>query len=123
MFCDLKGDFAISIAVIGLIVGAIIGGAIGGYIAYNEAVNSGCEGWKLIGYTALGIGIGGIVGGTLGYTGGWVFTKLTGILGLSIINGNVFIITDVIVLGHFSNYVTTANELGYGYYQISESIV
>jgi hypothetical protein len=58
------------------------------------------------------------VGGFLGNGIGYALTKLTGVLGFSIINGNIYTITETIVLGH-TGYTTLGMTLGYGYFSFS----
>ncbi len=121
MYTDSTGYFAVSILVIGLVAGAIIGGAVGGVAAYNIAKNNDAEGWELAGWTLAGVAGGAAVGAALGYAGASAFSSATGILGFSIVKGNIFVITDTIVIGHFG-YASVGSGLGYGYYQISDEL-
>lgn len=106
---------------LGLLVGAVIGATVGGVAAYNIAKDQGAEGWALFGWTMAGIVGGGVVGAALGAGGGALLSKVTGILGLSIIKGNVFIVTNTMIIGHYG-YTTIGASLGYGYYQISDQL-
>lgn len=65
------------------------------------AKDQGAEGWELFGWTMVGIVGGGIVGGALGAGAGALVTKATGILGFSIVKGNVFVVTKTMVIGHY----------------------
>lgn len=121
MNVDPTGHFAISLTMIGLIVGAIIGATAGGIVAYNIAKDQGAEGWELFGWTMAGIVGGGIIGGALGAGAGALVTKATGILGLSIVKGNVFVVTKTMVLGHYG-YAALGTSLGYGFYEISDAL-
>ena len=56
-----------------------------------------------------------------GAIGGLVTTKLTGVLGFSIINGNIFTVTETMVLGHYG-YAELGLSLGYGFYQITDNL-
>ena len=118
---DPSGQVAISLTILGLIVGATIGAIVGGVLAYNVAKDSGAEGWELAGWTALGVLGGGIVGGALGAGAGLTVTKLTGVLGFSIVNGYSFTVTETMVLGHYG-YAELGSSLGYGFYQISDDM-
>ena len=118
---DPNGELAISLTVLGLIVGATLGAVIGGVAAYNAAEDSGAEGWELVGWTALGALGGGIIGGAVGAGIGAAITNATRILGFSIVKGNVFTVTQTMVLGH-RGYTALASSLGYGYYQISTAL-
>ena len=121
MNVDPSGHFAISLTMIGLIVGAVIGATAGGIAAYNIAKDQGAEGWKLFGWTIAGIVGGGIIGGALGAGAGALVTKATGILGLSIVKGNVFVVTKTMVLGHYG-YAALGTSLGYGFDEISDDL-
>ena len=121
MNVDPSGHFAISLTMIGLIVGAVIGATAGGIAAYNIARDQGAEGWKLFGWTIAGIVGGGIIGGALGAGAGALVTKATGILGLSIVKGNVFVVTKTMVLGHYG-YAALGTSLGYGFDEISDDL-
>jgi hypothetical protein len=121
MYTDGTGYFAVSILLIGLIAGAIIGATAGGIAANKIAKNNGAEGWELAGWTVAGIVGGGLVGGAIGYGAGALFSSATGILGFSVVEGNIFVVTDTIVIGHFG-YAGVASGYGYGYYQISDSL-
>ena len=118
---DPSGHFAISLTMLGLIIGAAIGATVGGIAAYNIAKDQGAEGWELFGWTMAGIVGGGIVGGALGAGAGALVTKATGILGFSIVKGNVFVVTKTMVIGHYG-YAALGSSLGYGYYQISDDL-
>ena len=118
---DPSGHFAISLTMLGLIIGAAIGATVGGIAAYNIAKDQGAEGWELFGWTMAGIVGGGIVGGALGAGAGALVTKATGILGFSIVKGNVFVVTKTMVIGHYG-YAALGSSLGYGYYQISDKL-
>ncbi len=120
-YCDPSGHFAISLTVLGLIAGSIIGGAIGGIAAYNTAKDNGVTGWDLFGWTMVGVLGGGIVGGVAGAGIGALVTKATGVLGYSIIKGNIFTVTKTMVIGHYG-YASVATSLGYGFYQISSEL-
>ena len=106
---------------IGLILGVAAGATAGGVIAYNVAQDRGAEGWELFGWTMAGIFGGGIIGGALGAGAGALATQITGVLGFSVVNGNIFTVTNTMVLGHFG-YTALASTLGYGYYQISDQL-
>lgn len=106
---------------LGLILGVVTGAITGGIVAYNIAKNNDVEGWKLFGWTIAGIFGGGLICGALGASAGALISKITGILGFSIIKGNVFIITKTMVIGHYG-YVALGSSLGYGYYQISDDL-
>ncbi len=121
MFTDPSGEFAISLAILGLIIGAGIGATIGGIIAYNIAEGSGAKGWELFGWTALGVVGGGIIGGAIGYGVGTLITNATGIYGLSITKYYVLPIKQVTILGH-KGYVAAATSVGAGYYQVGPKI-
>lgn len=85
------------------------------------AKNQGAEGWELFGWTMVGIVGGGIVGGALGAGAGALVTKDTGILGFSIVKGNVFVVTKTMVIGYYG-YAALGSSLEYGYYQISDDL-
>ena len=120
-YADPTGRFAISLTILGLIVGAAVGTTVGGVAAYNIAKDQGAEGWTLFGWTMAGIVGGGIIGGMLGAATGAIVTKVTGILGVSIIKGNVFVVTKTMVLGHYG-YTSLGASLGYGFYEISDDL-
>ena len=119
MYTDRTGYFAVSITLICVVAGAIIGATAGGIAANKIAKNNGTEGWELAGWIAAGIVGGGLVGGGIGYGAGALFSSATGILGFSVVKGNISVVTDTIVIGHFG-YAGVAS--GYGYYQISDSL-
>ena len=118
---DPNGELAISLTVLGLIIGATLGAVAGGIVAHEVAEDSGAEGWELVGWTALGVIGGGIIGGAAGAGIGAAVTNATGILGLSIVKGNVFVVTKTMALGHYG-YTALGASLGYGYYEISKAL-
>ena len=78
-YVDPTGHFLISTAVlIGAIIGAVAIGTVGGIVAYNIAKNNGAEGWELVGWTLLGIGVGAIVGAAVGAAVGYAVGYLAG---------------------------------------------
>jgi hypothetical protein len=121
MYLDPSGEFAISLAILGLIIGAGIGATVGGIIAYNIAENKGAKGWELFGWTVLGIVSGGVIGCAIGYGVGNLITNATGIYGLSITKYYVLPIKQVTILGH-KGYVAAATSVGAGYYQVAPKI-
>ena len=64
---------------------------------------------------------GGIIGGAIGAGVGALVTKATGVLGFSIFKGQIFVVNKTMVIGH-CGYVSLANSLGYGYYQIEDAL-
>lgn len=118
MHVDKNGHFAISVALLCALIGATIGSIVGGTIAYNNAVDEGKEGEEVVIETIEGVLIGGTIGYLAGYFAGFFITKATGVLGFSYINGQIFTITETIVLGHFPQYVELAKSLNLGHYQI-----
>ncbi len=118
---DPTGGLAISLTVLGLIIGAVAGAIAGGVVAYNVAEENGAEGWELAGWTAAGILGGGLVGAALGAGAGGIVANATGILGFSIVNQNIFVVTETVVLGHYG-YSSLATSLGYGFYQIADDL-
>ena len=73
-YYDPSGNIAISIIILLVCIG--IGALVGGTYAGVTAYNNGARDWELVGWTALGAFLGGVVGGTFGYYAGPIAASL-----------------------------------------------